>query len=105
LIFAGVDRERVWERAWKVPSATGNRIRVSLQVEELADTEVCIKVNSRVLGRLVPPWISLRIRGEVVPPAVDDLRRSDFNSRIIELVSLGLVQELALADQLKESHR
>ena len=100
LVFIGVERQRAWERAWKLATHEGDQRRVSLVVEEANDHEVVIKVGSNVVDRLVPPWIAHRQRGETVTPE-DDLReREQLNQHVLEAVERGLLRERELADTL-----
>lgn len=92
-VFMGSDRRRAWERAWKLVESTGQSLRVSLLVEECADAEVAIRVNSTILGRLTPPWIVQRLHGAQPPPEVDGQRRKDFNRRLHEMVRRGIDRE------------
>ena len=87
LVFVGRDRRRAWERAWKLVDHMGDSLRVSLLVEEAADAEVAIWVDSAIVERLAPPWIVQRLHGALPPPEVDAQRRKDFNRRILSIIS------------------
>ena len=87
LVFVGRDRRRAWERAWKLVDHVGDSLRVSLLVEEAADAEVAIWVDSAIVERLAPPWIVQRLHGALPPPEVDAQRRKDFNRRILSIIS------------------
>jgi hypothetical protein len=103
LVFIGVERQRAWERTWKLASHEGDQRRVSLVVEEANDHEVVVKVGSNVVDRLVPPWIAHRQRGETVTPE-DDLReREQLNKHVLEAVERGLLRERELADTLSRA--
>jgi hypothetical protein len=92
-VFIGRDRRRAWERAWKLVDASGRSLRVSLLVEECADAEVGIRVNSTIVGRLTPPWIVQRLHGAEPPPEIDLQRRKDFNRHLCGLVRRGIHRE------------
>lgn len=93
LVFIGSDRRRAWERAWKLVDQLGRSLRVSLLVEECADAEVAVRVNSEIIDRLVPPWIVQRLHGAEPPPEVDAQRRKDFNRRLLGVVIRGMERE------------
>jgi hypothetical protein len=93
LVFIGRDRRRAWERAWKLVGHAGDSLRVSLLVEEAADAEVAIRVDSAIVERLAPPWIVQRLHGALPPPEVDAQRRKDFNRRILSIISKRMERE------------
>ena len=66
---------------------------MSLLVEEAADAEVAIRVDSAIVERLAPPWIVQRLHGALPPPEVDAQRRKDFNRRILSIISKGMERE------------
>jgi hypothetical protein len=92
-VFVGSDRRRAWERAWKLVDRTGRSLRVALLVEEGANAEVAVRVNSATVGRLAPPWIVQRLHGPLPPPEVDTQRRNDFNRVMLGMISRGLARE------------
>jgi hypothetical protein len=93
LVFVGCDRRRAWERAWKLVDHSGQSLRISLLVEECADAEVAVRVNTAILDRLAPPWIVQRLHGTMPPPEVDGQRRKDFNRRLLGIVRRGMERE------------
>jgi hypothetical protein len=93
LVFVGADRQRAWERSWKLVDHTGHSLRVALIVEEDADAEIGVKIGSQIIDRLLPPWIVQRLHGAPPPPAVDAHRRDEFNRRIIESIRAGIAHE------------
>jgi len=96
LVFAGVDRVRAWERAWKLVTHTGISRRVSLMVEEAHDDEVAVKIGANIVDRVAPPWITER-RGVEPPDAETDRReREGFNQRILDAIERGLLRERQL---------
>jgi hypothetical protein len=100
LVFVGGDRRRAWERAWKLVDHAGRSLRVSLQVEEDADAEIAVQVDTAILDRLTPPWIVQRLHGAVPSPEVDDGRRRDFNRRLLDVIGRGVrrrAERVALA--------
>ena len=93
LVFHGVQRGRSWERAWKLVTHTGVARRVSVLVEEADDTTVVVKVGSRVVTSVVPPWIAHRSKHEDVSPEVDAGERAAFNQQLIAAIGEGLRSE------------
>jgi hypothetical protein len=94
LALTGGNRRRAWERAWKLVEQSGHALRVSLQVEECADAEVAVRVNTAIVERLMPPWIAQRLHGAAPPPELDAQRRKDFNRRLLAAIRVGIdVQE------------
>jgi hypothetical protein len=96
LVFLGPERARVWERAWKLADHTGWSMRVSLEVDELHDTEVAVRVGRNVVARMTPPWIESRLRGEQCPPDVDAAQRADFYRAITAAVASAIDEEIRL---------
>lgn len=93
LVFVGCDRRRAWERAWKVVDRTGWSLRVALVVEECADAEVAVRVSSRIVERLTPPWIVQRLHGAQPAVEVDAQRRKDFDRRVCGIIRKGIDRE------------
>jgi hypothetical protein len=93
LVFVGPERRRAWERAWKLVDRAGRSLRVSLLVEEHEDAEVTVRVNSRVVERAAPPWITQRLAGVEEPPEMDAQRRKEFNRHVCELIRVGIRRE------------
>jgi len=96
LVFLGPERARVWERSWKLVDHTGWSLRVALEVDELRDTEVAVRVGRNVVARMTPPWIDARRRGEVVAPEVDAEQRAEFYRGIAAAVASAIEHELAV---------
>ena len=96
LNFVGPERLRVWERSWKLVDHTGWSLRVALEVDEVRDTEVAVRVGRNVVARMTPPWIDARRRGEVVAPDVDAEQRAEFYRGIASAVASAIEHELAL---------
>jgi hypothetical protein len=93
LVFVGVQRERAWERTWKLVTHTGITRRVSLMVSESADSEVAVKVGPTIVERLRPPWIIHRERRETVSEEADQREREDFNAQVVAAIAEGIVAE------------
>jgi hypothetical protein len=100
LVFIGVERQRAWERTWKLATHEGDKHRVSLVVEEADDHEVVVKVGANVVDRVVPPWIAHRHAGETVTPEEDMRERQELNRRVLAAVERGLLRERQLSDTL-----
>ncbi|HXA27331.1 MAG TPA: hypothetical protein VN193_01170 [Candidatus Angelobacter sp.] len=96
LVFLGPERARVWERSWKLVDHTGWSLRVALEVDELRDTEVAVRVGRNIVARMTPPWIDARRRGEVVAPDVDAEQRAEFYRGIAAAVASAIEHELAI---------
>jgi hypothetical protein len=96
LVFLGPERARVWERSWKLVDHTGWNLRVALEVDEVRDTEVAVRVGRNVVARMTPPWIDARRRGEVVAPDVDAEQRAEFYRGIASAVTSAIEHELAV---------
>ncbi len=103
LVFVGVDRQRAWERAWKLATHEGEKRRVSLVVEEANDNEVAVRVGANIVMRLLPPWIGHRMRHERVSAEQDEMEREAFNRAVLQAVEQGLAHERALAQRLSRS--
>jgi hypothetical protein len=93
LVHAGRDRERIWERSWRLCRHTGFVHRVALQVAEERDTEVVVRVGHRELARMTPPWIEARRNGEVLTDAEDASRRAEFHDALLGAVRRGLAAD------------
>jgi hypothetical protein len=93
LVFTGVERERAWERTWKLVTHMGITRRVSLMVEEADDSTVAVKVGSVVVDRLQPPWIAHRKQGETVSVEIDQHEREAFNAQVLAAIEQGIAQE------------
>jgi hypothetical protein len=96
LVFLGPERARVWERSWKLADHTGWSLRVALEVDEVRDTVVAVRVGRNVVARMTPPWIDARLRGEVIAPEVDAEQRADFYRGIAAAVASAIEHELGL---------
>jgi hypothetical protein len=96
LVFLGPERARVWERSWKLVDHTGWSLRVALEVDELRDTEVAVRVGRNVVARMTPPWIEARRRGEVVEPEVDAEQRAGFYRGLATAVASAIEHELSV---------
>jgi hypothetical protein len=86
---------RLWARAWKLVGHAGWALRVGLEVDELHDTEVRVRVGHNVVARMTPPWIEARLRGERLAPEVDAEQRAEFYRGITAAVASAIEQELA----------
>lgn len=89
-------QSRRWAKAWKTLDDTSIVNRVSVEVDERDDCEVCARVDAALVGKGVPPWIERRRAGVRVDAATDASERREFTeavARSIELVVTG--QEVA----------
>ena len=95
LVFLGPERARVWERSWKLVDHTGWSLRVALEVDEVRDTEVAVRVGRNVVARMTPPWIEARQRGESLSPEDDAGNRAEFYRGIATRVSSAIEHEIS----------
>jgi hypothetical protein len=89
LVLTPGGRARRWSKAWKLVDNTSVLSRVSIEVDELDDGQVCARVDTELIGQGVPPWIAHRRAGDQVDPATAATERRDFAAamaRSIELV-------------------
>ena len=83
---------RRWAKTWKIVDSTAVLSRVSIEVDEVDDTQVSARVDSELIGRGVPPWIGNRRAGKRVDAEADASERAEFAAamaRSIELVVTG----------------
>ncbi|MFN2582767.1 MAG: hypothetical protein ABR498_08520 [Candidatus Dormibacteria bacterium] len=93
LVLAGLERERAWERAWKLVTHTGVSRRVSILVTEANDAEVIVKVAGKVVAMLTPPWITHRRQHEQVGEEEDARERAEFNQRLVGAIEEAIANE------------
>jgi hypothetical protein len=89
LVLTPGGRARRWAKAWKLVDSTAVLNRVSIEVDELDDSQVCARVDAELIGQGVPPWIAHRRAGDHVDPVTAAAERRDFAAamaRSIELV-------------------
>ncbi|HEV7678177.1 MAG TPA: hypothetical protein VGQ42_06380 [Candidatus Dormibacteraeota bacterium] len=98
LVFLGPERARVWERSWKLVDHHGWSLRVALEVDELRDTQVAVRVGRNVVARMVPPWIEARQRGMQLAPEVDAAQRAEFYRGLTAAVASAIEQEISARD-------
>ncbi len=96
LVFLGPERARVWERSWKLVDHTGWSLRVALEVDEVRDTEVAVRVGRNVVARMTPPWIEARQRGELVSVEDDAAHRAEFYRGIAAQVASAIEHEISV---------
>jgi hypothetical protein len=92
LVLTPGGRSRRWAKTWKMIHRDEIVSRVSIEVDELDDCQVAARVDSKLIGRGVPPWIEHRLAGHRVEPTVDAAERRQFATamaRSIELVVTG----------------
>jgi hypothetical protein len=87
LLYYGVERERRWERSWKLLDHTGVAIKVSIEVDEPTDPEVAVRVANVVVAKGVPPWIEHRRRSETIDPGLDDAERRQFYDFLLRYIT------------------
>lgn len=79
-VVRGADGARHWEMSWKLASATGIRLRITLLVEEQDDSVLLVRVGDEVVASGTPPWIEARQRGQVLGEEEDQAQRLEFYS-------------------------
>jgi hypothetical protein len=80
---------RRWQRSWKLVDHQGILNRVTIEVDESDDSDVRARVDMKMIGHGVPPWIERRRQGVEVTAEVDQEQRRAFRegmARSIELV-------------------
>jgi hypothetical protein len=55
--------EHRWAQRWKVFDNTGPLLRIAVEVDEESEPECIIRLDSRVVLRFVPPWITAHMSG------------------------------------------
>jgi len=100
LVFVGGERQRAWERSWRLADHMGVAIKVTVSVEERNDTEVLIRVGQNLAARMVPPWIEQRQRGEQLSPEEDAAARRRFH----ESIATAVIEALAREHRVREEH-
>jgi len=86
-------RERRWRRRWKLVDHTGVLHGVGVEVEETDDTCLVVRVDGRVIGSGVPPWITRRRQGEPGGAAVDLEERRVYREGLIRAIELMVSRE------------
>lgn len=83
---------RRWEGGWQLYDHTGALVKVTIAVSEATDPEVQVRVGRGLVARGVPPWITHRLRGEVIDEHTDARERREyfgfFEEHIREAVQL-----------------
>lgn len=88
LLIPGGNTRR-WAKTWKMLDHASVLNRVSVEVDERDDEQVCARVDAELIGRGVPPWIRNRHDGRHVDAATAAVELHDFAmamARSIELV-------------------
>jgi hypothetical protein len=92
VVNGGGLRDRTWGRSWKLISATGVDLSISVNVPEAQDSVVRVIYEGRLLLELMPPWIEARTRvAGPLDPHADYEARCDFYSRIVEDLETAIV--------------
>lgn len=92
LVLTPGGNTRRWAKTWKMIHRNEIVSRVSVEVDELDDTQVSARVDTELIGQGVPPWIEHRLAGHRVAADVDAAERRQFAAsmaRSIELVVTG----------------
>jgi len=80
-------RSRRWEHAWSLRTTAGHdRLRVALEVDDLRDPEIGLRIGREVVSRSIPPWIGRRLRNERVDEARSAAERADFFAALVGLI-------------------
>jgi hypothetical protein len=93
LVLTPGGRTRRWAKAWKILDDTSVVSRVSIEVDEDDDCEVCARVDTELIGSGVPPWIEHRRAGVAVDPATDAAERREFTAAMARSIELVLTQQ------------
>ena len=92
LLSPGGDTRR-WAKAWKILDDTSVVSRVSVEVDEQDDGEVCARVDTDLIGRGVPPWIEHRRAGVEVDAATYAVERHEFTAAIARSIELVVTRQ------------
>ena len=92
--FIAAGRHHRWERAWKVLTHTGVRLKVSVSADEADDALLIVQVGSKELLTTVPPWIQRNRRGESLDPDSEARERKAFYDYLLDEIGKALVKEL-----------
>jgi hypothetical protein len=84
-------KEHRWERAWKIISHSGVKLKVAVQVDEQHDSSVRINVAGDYLMQLVPPWVTRNKERRSVHAEVDRVERKEFYEEILREISRAVV--------------
>jgi len=84
---------RRWAKAWKILDDTSVVRRVSVEVDEHNDGEVCARVDTDLIGKGVPPWIERRRAGVAVDAATDAIERRQFTAAMARSIELVVTRE------------
>ena len=89
------NRNRRWERSWKLIETTGVTLKVSMQVAEEDDDDAMIdvRVGSNVIARGVPPWIARRRAGQTVDAGVDAEQRELFRRFFLDHIAAEVARQ------------
>jgi hypothetical protein len=103
LIFVGFERQRAWERAWRLNSHLGFVDRVSIAVAEHDETTVLVKVGDNIVAQAVPPWIQRRAQGTFAETGEDRRERDAFYRGLLDAMTTGLDHERSLSRDLGQN--
>lgn len=78
---------RRWEMSWKLASAAGVTLRISLVVEEQDDAVLLVNLDGELVAHGTPPWIEARRRGYTMSEDEDRDRRRRFYAFLEEYLS------------------
>jgi len=93
--FRATDGSRRWEQAWKIVHHTGVALKITVQVEESAPSEIIVRVGQRVVARGIPPWYERFQRGERISSDEAALERRTFYEPIHASIREAVVAERA----------
>jgi hypothetical protein len=93
LLLTPTGGTRRWAKAWKILDDTWVLTRVSVEVDEHDDGEVCARVDTDLIGRGVPPWIERRRTGVGVDDATAAVERSQFTAAMASSIELVVTRQ------------
>jgi len=79
---------RRWQRSWKLVDHSGVLNRVTIEVDESDDADVRARVDHKMIGHSVPPWIERRRQGLDVTAEVDAEQRRGFRDALVRSIEL-----------------
>jgi len=97
-VIYGVPRRWSWHRAWMLQDVTGPRWRVTLAVNEEAETEVSVQVNASEVLRFVPPWVEPGARRRGTDALTAQRIRQEVRDRVLDAIAEAAVRRDAVQE-------
>jgi hypothetical protein len=95
-VVLDANRQRRWERGWKLIENTGVSLKVSLQVSAGRDDALVeARVGAFVVARGVPPWVARRRAGVDVTEQGDAEQRDLFRRFFLDHIAAEVINQRA----------